>query len=80
MQKENQGISAGLLVYCREKQNCLICSTMLKAIRISNRATVYCRVCQKVKNINNFFEHSCYLHGRVHELNNVLIQEKEHEF
>lgn len=36
-----------LKVYGREGENCIMCSSALKSLRMSNRATVYCAVCQK---------------------------------
>ena len=36
-----------LQVYGREHQPCRVCAAPLKQVRIDNRATVYCRVCQR---------------------------------
>lgn len=36
-----------LKVYGRENKNCLVCNNTLAAIRINNRATVFCAHCQK---------------------------------
>lgn len=38
-----------LNVYGREDQPCRICGTQLTGIRIANRATVYCKNCQKTR-------------------------------
>ncbi len=38
-----------LLVYGRAGQECVVCTTELKEIRINNRSTVYCPKCQPAK-------------------------------
>ena len=38
---------AKLLVYGRDGQPCTVCGTVLKGIRLGQRATVYCPRCQR---------------------------------